>query len=760
LRVPVSWLREYVDVEAPTEEIAARLAISTCEVERIIVQGVADHDGNLGLFRVGRVVEAGKHPNADRLQLCRVDVGEGEPRQIVCGAWNFGEGATVAVALPGAVLPDGRTLAEVKLRGESSYGMILSERELDVGADHTGILVLEDGPEPGTPLADILPLSEQVLEIETTPNRPDLLSIYGIAREVAAIFGGELRPMPGTDPDRVAEEPVDIRIEDLERCPRYVGRIFRDVRIGTSPTWLKARLIAAGMRPISNVVDATNYAMLALGSPLHAFDQTKLAEGRIVVRRANPDEEIRTLDGTVRRLTREDLVIADAERPVAIAGIMGGEDSEVTEETTMVLLEAANFEPSGIQLTSERLGLRSEASGRWEKGIDPDLADDAARLCSQLFTELAGAGWIGESDVRAELPKRAVVHLRPERASALLGLEIGADEQRQVLERLGFEVSGDWNVTVPTWRARDVTREVDLIEEVGRMRLDEVPFTLPVRREMYGRLTPGQQHRRMVEDVLVGLGYFEVYTPSLVPDDPHPNAYRIPQPQSQDMAVLRTTLLPSLLQVARHNLDVGNEVIAVFEIAHVYRPSDDELPDERVHVAGLAQAPYARVKGAVEEILAAGRAAGSFERSEHPLLHPGKAAATTGGILGELRPGLLEGDWSAFELDLAALDPTNGWTYEDVITYPPLKQDLAFAVPDEVLATDLVEAARAAVAELRSMEPFDVYRGEQVGEGRKSIAFRVEFRSPERTLTDEEAAGLREKIVAALRERFGAELRA
>jgi phenylalanyl-tRNA synthetase beta chain len=301
---------------------------------------------------------------------------------------------------------------------------------------------------------------------------------------------------------------------------------------------------------------------------------------------------------------------------------------------------------------------------------------------------------------------------------------------------------------------------VDLIEEVGRMRLDEVPFTLPVRREMYGRLTPGQQHRRMVEDVLVGLGYFEVYTPSLVPDDPHPNAYRIPQPQSQDMAVLRTTLLPSLLQVARHNLDVGNEVIAVFEIAHVYRPSDDELPDERVHVAGLAQAPYARVKGAVEEILAAGRAAGSFERSEHPLLHPGKAAATTGGILGELRPGLLEGDWSAFELDLAALDPTNGWTYEDVITYPPLKQDLAFAVPDEVLATDLVEAARAAVAELRSMEPFDVYRGEQVGEGRKSIAFRVEFRSPERTLTDEEAAGLREKIVAALRERFGAELRA
>lgn len=292
------------------------------------------------------------------------------------------------------------------------------------------------------------------------------------------------------------------------------------------------------------------------------------------------------------------------------------------------------------------------------------------------------------------------------------------------------------------------------------MKLDEVPFTLPTRREMYGRLSPWQQHRRAVEDVLVGLGYFEVYTPSLVAEDPDLHAYRIPQPQSQDMAVLRTTLLPSLIQVARHNLDVGNEGIAVFEIAHVYRPSDEELPDERVHVAGLAQAPFARAKGAVEEILAAGRANGAYARGEHPLLHPGQTATTTGGILGGLRPGQLEGEWSAFELDLGALDPGAGWTYEDVITYPPLKQDLAFAVPDDVLATDLVEAAREAVPELRSMEPFDVYRGEQVGEGRKSIAFRVEFRSPERTLTDEDAAGLREKIVAALGERFGAELRA
>src|SRR5918995_1889084 len=423
MKVPVSWLREYAAFDWPVEKLAAKLVFTSCEVDRIVHRGVADSDGNLGRFLVGRVVEAGKHPNADRLQLCRVDVGEGEPRQIVCGAWNFGEGATVAVALPGAVLPGGQRLEEVKLRGESSSGMILSERELELGSDHTGIIVLDEG-----------------LELETTPNRPDLLSVYGIAREVAAIFGGELAPVPGTEPERSADEPVDVRIEDLERCPRYIGRAFRDVQIAPSPPWLKARLTAAGMRPISNVVDATNYVMHALGSPLHAFDQTKLAEGRIVVRHAKPNEEIRTLDGSVRVLTPDDLVIADAERPVAIAGIMGGEDSEVTEDTTDVLLEAANFEPVGIQKSSERLGLRSEASGRWEKGIDPHVAEDAARFCSELFVGFAGARWVGETDVRAELPEPPTITLRPARTSALLGLEVPEDEQRRILKSLQFEV--------------------------------------------------------------------------------------------------------------------------------------------------------------------------------------------------------------------------------------------------------------------------------------------------------------------------------
>jgi len=389
MKVPVSWLREYVTFDAPLEVVAERLSVSSAEVEGIDRRGVADVDGNLGLFRVGRVLEAGKHPNADRLQLCQVDVGEGEPRQIVCGAWNFGPGATVAVALPGAVLPTGLKLERTKLRGEVSNGMILAEDEVALGTDHTGIMVLPDEWEPGTPLADALPLAEEILLVESTGNRPDLLSIYGIAREVAALVDGDLAPPPGRDPERAGDEPVDVRIEDFEGCLRYVGRLFRDVRIGPSPTWLKTRLLDAGMRPISNVVDVTNYVMLALGNPLHAFDHAKLGEGRIVVRRARPGEKLKTLDGVDRELEPEDLVIADAARAVALAGIMGGEDSEIGEETTTVLLEAANFEPFGLFRTSERLRLRTEGSNRWEKGVDPYLACPAATLATRLLVELA-----------------------------------------------------------------------------------------------------------------------------------------------------------------------------------------------------------------------------------------------------------------------------------------------------------------------------------------------------------------------------------
>ena len=320
MRVPVSWLRDYVPLEMPARELADRLVISTCEVDGIETVGVADVDGNLGLFRVGRVLDAVKHPNADRLQLCQVDVGETDPRQIVCGAWNFGAGATVGVALPGAVLPGGLKLEQRKVRGEVSDGMILAEDEIELGTDHSGIMVLSNGIEPGTPLGDVLPLADSVLELETSHNRPDLLAVYGIAREVAALFDLELAPPPGTDPQGGGDRPVDVTIEDYEGCPRYIGRLFTNAAVGPSPVWLKARLLAAGMRPISNVVDITNYVMLALGNPLHAFDHSKLARGKIVVRRARPGEKLRTLDGIERELEPYDLMIADGERCVASRG--------------------------------------------------------------------------------------------------------------------------------------------------------------------------------------------------------------------------------------------------------------------------------------------------------------------------------------------------------------------------------------------------------------------------------------------------------
>jgi phenylalanyl-tRNA synthetase beta chain len=760
MRVPISWLRDYVPIEMPLDDLATRLSISTAEIEGIERRGAPDEDGNLDLFRVGKVLEAEKHPNADRLQLCRVDVGEGEPRQIVCGAWNFGAGATVAVALPGAKLPGGLELEQRKVRGELSDGMILAEDELDLGTDHSGIMVLPE-TEPGTPLGDVLPLADDVLLVESTGNRPDLLSIYGIAREVAALYDVELAPPPGTEPELAADELVEVTVEDFEGCPRYIGRLFRNVQVGQSPVWVKARLLAAGMRPISNVVDATNYVMLALGNPLHAFDLKTLAGGKIVVRRARPDETIKTLDGIDRKLEESDLVIADAERAVAIAGIMGGEETEIGESTTDVLLEAANFEPTGIYRTSERLRLRTEGSNRWEKGVDPYLADQAAKLATQLIVESAGAEWVGHVDVQGELPERPVISYRPERADELVGIPTPAAEQMRWLERLEFETRNG-EVVVPTFRARDVTREVDVVEEVARPRLDEVPFTLPTRQAMFGALTPAQKLRRRVENTLVGLGLAETYTPSLRPDDPSPQAWKLAEPISVELSTLRTRLLPSLVDAARRNVELGAEKIALFEVARVYLPAG-ELPDEHTHVGAIVEGGWGRAKGIVEALYAALKAEPVFERTTDELLHPGKAAAVGAGVVGELHPSVLEGVWGVFELDLGRLleEARDDVRYSDVITYPAVRQDLAFSVPEEIAAGELVTAAHdAAGQELREMRAFDVYRGDQVGEGRKSIAFSVSFQSSERTLSDEDAAALREKIVAALAERFGAELRA
>jgi phenylalanyl-tRNA synthetase beta chain len=761
VKVPLSWLKEYVPIDRPVDEIAQRLLISSCEVAGIERVGVADVDGNLGLFRVGRVLEAVKHPNADRLQLCQVDIGESDSRQIVCGAWNFGAGATVGVALPGAVLPNGLQLERRKVRGEVSDGMILAEDEVALGTDHTGIMVLENGIEPGTPLGDVLPLTETVLDLGPEHNRPDLLAVYGIAREVAALFDLELAAPPGTDPSPDANETLDITIEDFEACPRYIGRLFRNATIGPSPVWLKARLTAAGMRPISNVVDVTNYVMLGLGNPLHAFDYAKLRGGKIIVRRAHVGERLRTLDGVERELEPYDLMIADGERSVALAGIMGGEETEIGADTTEILLEAANFEPYTTFRTAERLRLRTEGSNRWEKGVDPYLAEQAAKLATQLIVEHAGASWAGHADVHAELPQPPVVRLRPERTDAVVGIETPSDEQHAILRRLGFGVDGE-NVSVPTWRARDVTREIDVVEEVARFRLADVPGRLPTRQAMFGQLSKHQRIRRRIEDVLVGFGYSEAYTWSLLPEESATGGVPLQEPLSSEQAVLRTSLVEGLLASARRNVDAGNEDIALFEQAHVYLPTGEPLPEERWRVAGIAQGGFAFAKGTAEGLYAALGIEPSFSPADD-LPAAGRGARTDEGWVASVREPDLPGEWGAFELDVDALVDRvpDLIVYEDVITYPPVRQDLAFVVPDDVTAGQLVASAHeAAGPELREMRAFDVYRGGQVEPGKKSIAFSVAFQSPERTLTDEDAAELRHRIVSALEQAFGAQLRA
>jgi len=447
---------------------------------------------------------------------------------------------------------------------------------------------------------------------------------------------------------------------------------------------------------------------------------------------------------------------------VALAAIMGGLDSEVSDETTDVLLEAANFEPIGILKTSERLALRTEGSNKWEKGVDPHAAEPAAVLASRLLVDLAGAEPTGSVDVNDGLPERPVVTLRPERSRAVIGLDVPDAEQRSILERLEFEVDEGWQVTVPTFRARDVTREIDVVEEVARVVLDRVPRTMPLRRAVAGHLTAEQRFRRVLEDVVVGAGYSEAYTWSLVPSDPDPAALRLPDPMSGEHAVLRTTLLHGLVEAARVNVDAGNSDIRLFEMARVYLPSGEQLPDERWYLGGIAEGGFAAARGALEAIYGTFHLPLETRRTTLPHLHPGKAAETDAGWLGELHPALLEGTWGVFELDVARLQAPRPERilYEDVITYPAVRQDVAVVVDEDVEAGSIVDVAReAGGAELRDAYIFDVYHGDQVPEGRKSVAVHLAFQASDRTLTDEEADAARARVVEALRNRFGAELR-
>jgi phenylalanyl-tRNA synthetase beta chain len=793
--------------------LADRLVMTGTEVERIDSVGPESGDG----FVVGKVLAREQHPDADRLSVCRVDTGKGE-RTIVCGAPNVDAGQTVAVVLPGATMPGGMKIRKAKLRGVASEGMILSAAELEIAEEADGIMVLDDGPAPGTPLAEVLPLAESVLEIEVTPNRTDCFGVHGVAREVHAITGAALAPDPWAEDapaegEGEASDFASVRVDVPELCPRFTARVFTDVTVAPSPAWLQARLTAAGQRPINNVVDITNYVMLLTAQPLHAFDLDKVPGGELIVRTAADGEKMTTLDDVERSFDAETVLVCDREGPSGIAGIMGGQRSEVSDQTTRVLLEVACWNGTNILRTSRMLGLRSEASSRFEKQLHPQLCLRAQRIASRLLVELCGAKMVpGTIDEAAEIPEPRRLRLRANRVEGLLGMTISQDEQKAYLERLGFVASAegeDLEVTVPPDRHYDVTREVDLIEEVARVHgIDEhLPTTLPATGTEVGGLSRPQRLRRRAEDGLRDLGFDQVVGWSFtdpgeagrlrIPEgDPRATPVLLANPLSEEQSAMRTTLLGSLLDVAARNNARGASNLALFESARVYlrdATPADEVDPLAGHFAGDQPAPFSEphrfaalatgslserswrgggeaadffaLKGALEALARQLGVELSFAPAEQPFLHPGRSAAVlidgaVAGWLGEVHP-LVCRTWDldaavAFEIaaaPLIAAATVGEERYEDVTTFPAVYQDLAVVVPADVPAEAVSEAIRAGGGELlQGAEVFDLFEGEQLGENRKSLALNLEFRAPDRTLTDEEVAGLREAIKAKLDE--------
>jgi phenylalanyl-tRNA synthetase beta chain len=785
--------------------LADRLVMTGTEVERLDRVGPPSAEG----FVVGKVVKCEKHPKADRLSACMVDTGDGE-RPIVCGAPNVATGQTVAVALPGARMPNGEKLRKAKLRGIPSEGMILAADELEIGDDHEGIMELDPSLAAGTPLGEVLTLGEPVLEIEVTPNRSDCLGVHGVAREAHAITGAPLAADPWAEDapaegEGEASDFASVTVEVPELCPRFTARVFTDVTIGPSPLWLQARLAAAGQRPINNVVDITNYVMLLTAQPLHAFDLDKVPDGALFVRTAGDGEKMTTLDDVERTLDAETVLVCDKNGPSGIAGIMGGQISEVSDETTRVLLEVANWNGTNILRTSRMLGLRSEASSRFEKQLHPALTMRAQAVASRLMVELCGAKLVpGTIDVAAEPPPPRRLILRAERVEGLLGMFISQADQTTYLERLGFEVreaGEDLEAAVPPDRYYDVTREVDLIEEVARVHgIDEhLPTTLPAVGGAVGGLSREQRLRRRAEDGLRDFGFDQVVGWSFtdpgeverlrIPaDDPRAKPVLLANPLSEDQSAMRTLLLGSLLDIAARNTARGADALTLFESARVYLEGNGNFAGEQAapfaepqRLAGIAigqlsprswrgegeAADFFALKGVLEGLAALLGVELEFAAAEEPFLHPGRSAAVSvgdaaAGWIGEVHP-LVCRTWdlaaaAAFELDLAPLlaaATVGEERYEDVTTFPAVYQDLAVVVPAETPAAEVRAAVMAGGGELlRAAEVFDLYEGEQLGEGRKSLALNLEFRA-DRTLTDEEVAERREAIKVKLGELGG-----
>jgi phenylalanyl-tRNA synthetase beta chain len=807
MKISLSWLHEYVAWGVSPEELAHKLTMVGLEVESIEYRGKL-YDG----FVVGEVLECQKHPNADRLTVCKVGIGKEESLQIVCGAPNVAPGQKVAVGLVGATVPrnqhdpDGKpfTLSQVKLRGVESFGMICSEFELGTGDNADGITVLSPNALPGVPLADYFGLNDIVFEVGITPNRPDCLSHFGIAREVAALFGKSIaQPALQIEESGTRSESLaTIRIDDTEACPRYSARVLRNITVQESPVWLQRRLKAVGLRPINNVVDVTNFVLMETGHPLHAFDSDLLDHQTIIVRCAREGEKFTTLDGKERTLRAATLMICDAVKPVAIAGVMGGMNSEIRGTTKNVLLESAYFSPTSIRRTSKYLGLSTDASQRFERGADPEMTLYALDRAAALIKETCGGEICkGIIDVYPKQIPKVQIPLRVEKANALLGTSLSSTEIAGILEKIELRVidrkKDTVRIEVPTFRP-DIEREVDLIEEVARIYgYDNIPDQT-VASVDFVSLQSTVDIADSLRDWLVGCGFNEILTNSM--QDPKiarlgdEHAIEVKNPLGIEMSVLRTSMIPGLLQTIRHNQFHGNETLKIFEIGHIFRRSGK--PDPRILVdsiieeehLGLAMVGNVHVEAWDEPERAAdifdikGEVESLFQKislDKHRFIYYStektlsesciiiEICNTYAGFIGVIRDEVakmfdVEGKVVVAELDLDVLREHRNQHHEytPVPRFPVVRRDLSFIVAVDVHVEEMIQQMKiSAGLILRRVRLFDIFLDDRFGDGKKSIAFRLEFLSPERTLTDTEIDSSIDRMVDDCARVFKAELR-
>ncbi len=792
------WLNEFVRVDVDDKTFSEAMTIAGSKVEITTVQGA-----DIQNVVVGQVLSLMRHPNSDHMWICQVDVGESEPIQIVTGAQNVKQGDLVPVARHKALLPGGKKIEKGKLRGEVSNGMLCSYQELGLEqrdfptACDDGIWILSDDPEltgltVGEDIRTAVGLDDHVVEFEITPNRPDCLSVIGLAREAAAVFGGELtlhEPIVRGGAQGSLTELLDVQTPAADLVPRYTARMVRNVKIAPSPKWMRERLRAMGVRPINNIVDITNYVMLEYGQPMHAFDYRYVQGGKIIVRRAEAGEELTTLDGNLRRLTPDHLVIADETRAVGLAGIMGGENSEIVDDTVDVVFESACFDGTCIRKGALALGMRTEASSKFEKGLDPMSTLPAVNRACELV-EMLGAGEVvdGVIDVLNHVPDPTVLPLEPDRINALLGTDIPAEEMVRILVSLGF-TARDGSVTVPSWRG-DVQSMADLAEEVARFYgYNNIPCTLQRGETTQGGYSPEQKLEQQLASVCRALGYDEILTYSFVSptcydkirwpaDDPRRASMRILNPLGEDTSIMRTSTLPSMLEILARNYSFRNQTALLYELGRVYLPGGkDGLANELKYLTLGAYGPdmdFFALKGAVEALLGAIRAQQiRFEAvRDNPSYHPGRCAAVWAGdryigVLGQVHPLTarsydVDHELYAAELSFDALLAARGGQpeYQPLPRFPSVTRDIA-VVCDEAVTVGQLQAAivRGAKGLLKEASLFDIYRGSSIPAGKKSVAFNLVLRADDRSLTGEEADADVQAILSALATECGAVLR-